>query len=374
MKILIVGINSWYIFHFWLPLLKNLKKDNEVFILSEYDEFAEKLKNEGLNYININFSNTSINIIRNFKSLINLYSVYKNIKPDIVHHFNPKPVLMGSLIAHILGIKKIFNNYPGLGNLFRKDKLKFNIIRPFISLAYKIINRKNVISIFQVNRDERLFIDKKLIGKSKSLTIASSGVNLNKYKFRNKFNTSNKLKVAMISRINFDKGIDIYFKIASSLKYKCDFYLAGQFYEHENPNLSLQDLKISCSKNSISYLSFVENIDELLKKIDIVILPTRRLEGVPKIILEACSSGAIPIVSDIGGCKEIVKENNNGYLIKVGDVEKFTKMIERIDDDRTKLTELGKNGRILIEQHFEVGEITNKYLKIYEEHRKQLKL
>ena len=65
-----------------------------------------------------------------------------------------------------------------------------------------------------------------------------------------------------------------------------------------------------------------------------------------------------------------MKENNNGYLIKVGDVEKFTKMIERIDDDRTKLTELGKNGRILVEQHFEVGEITNKYLKIYEEHRR----
>ena len=47
----------------------------------------------------------------------------------------------------------------------------------------------------------------------------------------------NRLKIAMISRINVDKGIDTYLKIAKKLNDKCDFFLAGQFYQFENLDL-----------------------------------------------------------------------------------------------------------------------------------------
>ena len=82
-----------------------------------------------------------------------------------------------------------------------------------------------MVSIFQVEKDKNLFIEKKIIGNSKAITIPSSGVDLKKFNFRNNFNTTKKLRIAMISRINFDKGIDVYFKIASKLRNTCDFYL-----------------------------------------------------------------------------------------------------------------------------------------------------
>ena len=100
----------------------------------------------------MNFSNRSLNILKNIKAIYKIFSILKKIKPDLVHHFNPKPVIIGSLVAHILKIRFIINSYPGLGNLFRKDKIKFNIIRPFILLAYTAINRKNVNSIFKVKK------------------------------------------------------------------------------------------------------------------------------------------------------------------------------------------------------------------------------
>ena len=366
MKILIVGINSWYIFHFWMPLIIKLKKNNNIYILSEHDEFTYKLKNKGFKCINIKFANRSLNIFQNLKGIYDLYSIYNKIKPDIVHHFNPKPVLMGSIVAHLLKVKFIFNNYPGLGNLFRKDSIKYNLIKPFILLTYKFINsKKNVISIFQVENDKKLFIEKKIIGNSIPYTIPSSGVDLNKFKFRDNFNTGSKLKIAMVSRINFDKGIDVYFKIASKLKTTCKFYLAGQFYEHENPKLSKKKLLKDCVENQITYLSFIEDIKTLLNKVDVLILPTRRLEGVPKIILEACSSGVIPIASNIGGCSEIITDNVNGFLADVINDVEFVSKIRKINNNREIISKLAISGRKNVELYFEISKITQKYLKIY---------
>ena len=365
MKIIIVGINSWYIYHFWLPLINELKKKYNLFIVTEYDEYSNKLEEKGFNCIYVNFSNRSLNILKNIKAIYKIFSIYKKIKPDLVHHFNPKPVIIGSLVAHILKIRFIINSYPGLGNLFRKDKIKFNIIRPFILLAYIAINRKNVNSIFQVKKDEELFIKKKLINKSKTNYISSSGVDTMKFKMRDSFNMKNKLKVAMISRINVDKGIDTYLKIVKKLNDRCDFFLAGQFYQFENTRFSESQLIESCNENSITYLSFVKDMSTFLNQIDILILPTRRLEGVPKIILESCSCGVVPIASDIGGCGEIVLPDINGYLIEMNNIDMFVNKIKILDKDRLLMSYLGKNGRKLVEKNFEVSNIIANYMHVY---------
>ena len=56
------------------------------------------------------------------------------------------------------------------------------------------------------------------------------------------------------------------------------------------------------------------NIDEHLNARDIFVLPSYYREGLPRTTLEACACGNPIITTDSVGCRESVKEGENGFL------------------------------------------------------------
>ena len=84
-----------------------------------------------------------------------------------------------------------------------------------------------------------------------------------------------------------------------------------------------------------------------------------------KIILESCSCGVVPIASDIGGCGEIVLPDINGYLIEMNNIDMFVNKIKVLDKDRLLMSYLGKNGRKLVEENFEVSNVIENYMHLY---------
>ena len=51
-------------------------------------------------------------------------------------------------------------------------------------------------------------------------------------------------------------------------------------------------------------------------------------EGAPKVLLEAAACGKPIVASNINGCREIVKNNYNGFLIPVKNSIQLAKKIE----------------------------------------------
>ncbi len=64
------------------------------------------------------FKRGGFNPFHQIRSLLEIYSVYKRYKPDIVHQVALKPVIFGSWIANICGVPRVINALPGLGYLF----------------------------------------------------------------------------------------------------------------------------------------------------------------------------------------------------------------------------------------------------------------
>ena len=367
MKILVVGINGWYIYHFWRYLLLALSKQGYIItVLIQSDEYFDRLQNLGFEINEVNFYDKSINPIKNIISFYNIFKIYKKISPDIVHHFNPKPVIFGTVAARILKIKKIINNYPGLGNLFREDKFKYKILLHFILILYRIINSSNkVISIFQVKNDISTFKKRSILGKSLPVLIQSSGVDLRRFKFREKFNVNNDLRVGMIARLNNDKGLDTFFEIAKSFDGESiKFKLVGQIDTKEkNDFTSFSNL---CSKNNIKYLGFIENIENILTEIDVLILPTRRHEGIPRILIEAGACGISLIATDLGGCKDVIEHSVNGYIVNhKNSKNEAINHIKELNLNRNLLKEFGLSSRNFIKKKFELKSVINKYSEIY---------
>lgn len=90
---------------------------------------------------------------------------------------------------------------------------------------------------------------------------------------------------------------------------------------------------------------------ELLTSCDVYILPSYN-EGLPISILEAMSYG-MPIVStNVGGIPEIVKDQENGFLINPGDKQDLFKRIKFIIDNPQVIDKMGQASKQIVKNYY----------------------
>ena len=75
---------------------------------------------------------------------------------------------------------------------------------------------------------------------------------------------------------------------------------------------------------------------------DIYIFPSHH-EGLPTTLMEAMSCGLPSVVSDIGGCRDLIIQNESGYLIPVNDEEGFYQSTRELFLNQEKRHCFGKN-------------------------------
>jgi glycosyltransferase involved in cell wall biosynthesis len=85
----------------------------------------------------------------------------------------------------------------------------------------------------------------------------------------------------------------------------------------------------------------------------------------PRSLLEACSMGK-PIISVMTpGCREVIRDNYNGLVAEVRNIESLAKaMLKFIELPYEAKLQLGVNGRQMVAEHFEQADICSQYMKI----------
>ena len=182
-----------------------------------------------------------------FLSIIHIFFYYIKYRPSIVHHFTLKPSLYGSIVARLLGIKKILNHITGLGPSLcsSREKIKFinKLIKPIYKYAFK-----NSINIFHNEDDRDIFIKRDFTTLNKSHVIKGSGVNV-RYFANNKATKSIKKDIQILfpGRIIREKGIIELIKVCEKLwieGYKFTLLIAGQIDKHNSSTLDKKTLGI----------------------------------------------------------------------------------------------------------------------------------
>jgi glycosyltransferase involved in cell wall biosynthesis len=112
----------------------------------------------------------------------------------------------------------------------------------------------------------------------------------------------------------------------------------------------------------VEYLGTTEDVKQFISDADCVVLPSYR-EGTPKTLLEAASMAKPLIATDVPGCRNIVKNNYNGFLCKMQDAndlsEAMKRMINLSSDERNNF---GLNSRTLVENEFDEKIVIDKYI------------
>jgi glycosyltransferase involved in cell wall biosynthesis len=328
---------------------------------------VEQLNQELLQFHPISFHRSSMGLWQELETLRELRRLYKEIQPDIVHHVTIKPVLYGTLVARWVGGIQILNAISGLGYFFIAQGWKSSIRKTLLLWVYRaILHSKKVWILFQNPDDQALFAQYKIIYPKHAFKIKGSGVDLQQFACSSI--PKGRAKVILVARMLWDKGVGEFVESATALKQQgldADFLLVGAVDLGNPESISAKQLEQWNRSGVVKWLGEREDIAQLLAESHIAVLPSYR-EGLPKSLIEAAAVGRPIVTTDVPGCREVVKDGENGFLVPAKDAKKLAVVIQNLINNPKLLTSMGKKSRLMAEQEFSIQQIVEQTLKLYE--------
>lgn len=356
MKIMILANNDVGLYKFRKELLQELINQNhDVYICLPYGEYVDELKKIGCIFLNCNLLNRhGVNPIQEVK-LISFYKVIlKQYNPDIVFTYTIKPNIYGGYVCSKFRIPYVVN-ITGLGTAVENPGL----MQKITLFLYKK-GLKNAQKVYFQNVENRDFMLKRGLINGPYDILPGSGVNLEQYKLL-PYPKEKTINFMFISRIMKEKGIDQYLDAAEFIKKKYPmtrFHVCG-FCEQEYEN----KLKKLENEGIIIYHGLVDNIEEMHRISSCTVHPTYYPEGLSNVLLESCACGRPIITTNRSGCREIVDDEINGFVVREKDSQDLIRKIEKflnISWERRK--EMGLEGRRKVEKKFDREIVINRYL------------
>lgn len=356
-KILFIVNDDTVIFNQRLEIVKELLiQGYEVWFTCPKGNRTDEMVEMGCKFVPSILSRHGKNPFQDIKLYKTYKKIIKDVKPDCVLTFTIKPNIYGAMASKKLNVPCIAN-ITGLGTAVENKGILQKITTMLYKKAFKKIKRV----FFQNTENMQFFVDKK-IAIEKHKLIPGSGVNLQKFKILPYSEESGEIEFAFIARIMKEKGIDNYLDAAKFITEKypfTKFHICG-FIEDEYKGKMQEYI----NKDIVIYHGLVRDMVEIYKQINCTIHPTYYPEGMSNVLLESCASGRPIITTDRSGCREIVEDGKNGYIIKQEDsqdlIEKIEKFLALSMEERKQM---GICGRAKVEKEFDRQIVVDAYMK-----------
>jgi glycosyltransferase involved in cell wall biosynthesis len=166
-----------------------------------------------------------------------------------------------------------------------------------------------------------------------------------------------------------DKGVVEFVEAAHLLRnrgYSARFVLAGQIDLGNPSSLTPKDV-INIERHGIVEVwGYSSKMPELLGRANIVVLPSYR-EGMPKVLLEAAACGRPIVTTDVPGCRDAIRPGISGLLVPAYDSELLADAIGFMLNDPDSCKAMGNEGRLMAEKEFNITDVVQRHLDIYNE-------
>lgn len=366
-----VGIFSntfWSIYNFRRSLIKRLLTDGfHVYAISADDKYRPLLEEMGCETVVIkSFDAQSTAVFKEAALIREIVKKVRSLPCEYIYTFTIKPNLYTALTKSLTG-KKVVITVNGLGNVFSEGNFISRFSLQLFRNAFKRAHRV----VFQNTDDYNFFRNRISLNADKVSFVRGSGVNTKEFTYSQKPSPQgNKLIFLMACRLLKEKGVYEYIAAARRIKahFKdVQFWLLGM--EAKNPSaIRLADLKKYDEEGTIKLLSQTDDVNGLLEKADVLVLPSFYNEGVPRILLEGLSKGMPIITTDSVGCKETVSDGQNGYSIEVKSTDALEKaVLKMIGLSPNERDNMRIESRRLAESEFDEAKVIESYLNIIKE-------
>ncbi len=371
-KILFFANTDWYLFNFRLSLALAVKSAGwDVVLVSPAGEYSERFESFGLRWIPFEFATDSLNPFKELSTIFRLIRLIKNEQPTLIHNFTIKCNLYGSLAAKLCHRVPVVNAVTGVGHIFTDQGFRARCLRPLVKLLYRFAFSQHCCVVFQNEADRQGFHESRLVNERQTALIRGSGVDCTLYRPRKRSDTEDAnrpAKLLFASRLLREKGVYELLDAIRGLKGRgvCfETWFAGDIYPANPSSLTPEEMQRIVDEGLITYLGHVDDMASLIDACDIVVLPSYQ-EGTPRILIEAAAMEKPIVATDIPGCRGLVRNGVNGFLVEPKKVEPLADAIERLIADKKTRAALGRAGRRIVIEGFGEESVIQRTMELYQ--------
>ncbi len=362
-KVIIISPIADSLITFRGDLIKDIRlKGHELITISPSPspEYEKIFKKKNIINIPIDFKKNRINPFNDFFLLFKMFKVIKKESPEIILSYAIKPVIWSGLISKLCKTN-FYALITGLGFSFQGTSFKRKLLKKIVIFLYRISLKSSKGVIFQNKDNLNLFVDEKIIPKSKTYLVNGSGVNIERFNIVDL--PEGNIIFLCIARLLGEKGLREYAAAAQIVKKKFPnviFNLIGP-EDTSLDSISLDEVK-SWSKY-INYKGSTIDVRPYIKAAHVYVLPSYH-EGLPRSTLEAMSMGRPILTTYAPGCKETVKNNINGFKVAAGSKNELSEKMIWFIKNPEQIKKMGLESRIMVKEMFDVQKVNLRMLNI----------
>ncbi|PLK48675.1 glycosyltransferase family 4 protein [Uliginosibacterium sp. TH139] len=366
MKIVLFANTDWFLYNFKLSLAKALRaRGDEVLLLSPPGDYGPRLRDLGFRWEPLPVSRSGVNPLAELAVIRRIARLYREEKPDLVHHFTIKCVIYGSFAARQAGIAGIVNSVTGLGFALLADALKARLIRPVVLGLYRLALRGTQV-VFQ-NRDNRdTLASYGVLANSGVQVIAGDGIDT--AHFAPAPRVPQQATVLMMARLLHSKGIADFVAAAQRVRQvrpDVRFLLAGAPDPGNPESVTEAELTSWRASAAVEFLGQRSDVLALNQSASIVVLASTQGEGIPRALLEGAACGVPMVATDVPGCRDVVVDDETGYLVPPSEGERLAEALLDLLQDEAKRRRMGEAARRHVEANFSDQVVIAQTLAVY---------
>jgi glycosyltransferase involved in cell wall biosynthesis len=369
-RLLFVVAEDWYFASHRFDLARAARDAGfDVALATRVSSWRGRIEAEGIRVFPLQFMRrSSRQPWVELRAIRELGSLYREWKPDVVHHVAAKPVIYGGLAARRAGVKGVVAALAGLGHAFASERASARLLRPALLAAYRAaLKQRHVRLIVQNPEDERFVLEQRLVQPEALRVIRGSGVDTQV--FRPHAEPETVPTFVLVARMLWDKGVGEFVDAARELRQQnvaARCLLVGEA-DPENPAaIAREQLRRWHSEGHVEWWGHRSDMQNVLANAHVACLPSYR-EGLPKSLLEAAACGLPLIATDVPGCREIAVHEETGLLVPPRSATALAEAMTRLASDAALRRRLGAAGRQRVCEYFSTERITGETVALYRE-------
>jgi glycosyltransferase involved in cell wall biosynthesis len=363
---------DWYFHSHRMPMARAAQLAGfEVAVITNVKDHGAAIEAAGVRVIPLAFDRRSLNPLAGLALTMRIAAIYRREKPALVHHIAMKPVLFGSIAAWRAGVPRIVNAFAGLGYVFSADTRLTKLLRPFLLVLFGLLlRRRNSFLLFQNRDDYALMRDRGLVVPGRARIIRGSGVDLSAYPQMPLPPLDEGAVCVFAGRMIGIKGLPTLkeaFAILSREGSRARLWLCGRPDPANPGSWTEEQLKAWVAESDNVFYIGHADMAEIWAKAHIALQPSYGGEGVPKALLEAAACGRPIVASDVPGCREVVEQGANGYLVPPGDAAALAARIAALAADPARMAAMARHSREIVASDMSADAVTEQTREFYRE-------
>ena len=351
-KLLYLVTEDWVFLSHRLPMARAARAAGfEVAVAARVAEHGERIRAEGFALHPLAWRRRDLGPLAALRAIAEIFRLYRRERPDVVHHVALKPMIYGGIAALLARRPAIVSSLTGTGYAFSSPSLKAKLMRLPITLILRaLLARQRSVVVVQ-NEGHRELLLRLAPGAADHVAIVrGSGIDTVRYRPLPD-PECRPVIIGFVARLLADKGVRSLieaYRLLLARGVAVGLVIAGT-PDPENPtSIPEEEVRGWLALPGVRWLGHVSDVREVWRDAHIAVLPSLH-EGLPKSLLEAAACARPIVATDVPGCREIARPDQNALLVPVEDPAALADALQRLVEDAALRRQLGAASRRLVD-------------------------